>query len=352
METFKPLPLRIGNIVVDPPVILAPMAGVTDSAYRCLMAEHGAGMAVTEMVSAEGLMRNQPASWRLCTQVPPLGIPLAVQIFGHNPTVMAEAARLVESRGAAIIDINAGCPVRKVVKQGAGASLLRDEDRLASVVEAVKMAVSVPVTVKIRLGWDEKSKRPVETAKRLVSAGVDAITVHGRTAAQHYSGVADWNWIGRVKGAVEVPVVGNGDVTDPAMASRLLMETGCDAVMIGRGSLGNPWLFSTIASHWGYPVKGNSDPGWSDFHRVVRNHLDAAGREKSRPAGFYRKILAWYTRGCPESARLRTDLAGVNELEGMLDLLDRWLEGIAGRNVPFLPSKVSGLGQSGMCGVE
>jgi tRNA-dihydrouridine synthase B len=328
------------------------MAGVTDSTYRRLMAEHGAGMVATEMVSAEGLVRNQPATWRLCTQVPALSIPLAVQIFGHNPAVMAEAARLLESKGAAVIDINAGCPVRKVVKQGAGASLLRDADRLASVVEAVKGAVSAPVTVKMRLGWDETCKKPVETAKRLVSAGVDAITIHARTAAQHYSGFADWSWIGKVKRAVDVPVIGNGDVTDPALANRLLWETGCDAVMIGRGSLGNPWLFSSIASEWGCPVAGNPKPGWSDFHRVVTDHLDAVEREKSRPAGFYRKILIWYSKGCPESSRLRSELASVGKLDGMLSLLDKWLEGIAKRNIPFLPSKLSAIGHAEVCGVE
>ncbi|MFP5213583.1 MAG: tRNA dihydrouridine synthase, partial [Acidobacteriota bacterium] len=191
--SVSPPPLRIGNVVVDPPLVLAPMAGVTDQVYRSVMADHGIGLAVTEMVSIQGVVRNQAETWDLCRQNVPLGVPLSVQIFGSEPEAMAEAARLMEAEGAAIIDINAGCPVKKVVKSGSGACLLKNPDALAYLVEAAKKAVSVPVTVKVRLGWDNASRNVVEVARRLESAGADAIAVHGRTAVQFYGGQADWS---------------------------------------------------------------------------------------------------------------------------------------------------------------
>ncbi len=337
---FNPPPLVIGNVVVDPPLVLAPMAGITDDIFRCIMAEHGVGLVTTEMISTEGILRSQPATWRLCTQEPPLQIPLAVQLFGRDPVSLAEAARRMETRGASIIDINAGCPVKKVVRQGAGADLLKDMDRLAGIVEEVKKAVCIPVTVKIRLGWDDHSKEPVEIAKRLESAGVDAITVHGRTAVQQYRGRAEWSWIKRVKDAVGVPIIGNGDVTTPALAEEMLLRAGCDAVMIGRGSLGNPWLLSTIAAKWGRRPASCDLPGWDDFLTTVHRHLEDFRRKAQRPAGHYRKILIWYSKGCPESNQIRFELAGMEQPESMLRHFRVWVGKIMQKGVPFLPCKV------------
>jgi tRNA-dihydrouridine synthase B len=334
---FSPKALKIGNVVIDPPLILAPMAGVADSAYRYIMAEHGAGLVVSEMVSIQGLVRDQPETWSLCDQDPPLNVPMAVQLFGNDPTVMAEAARQVEARGAPIIDINAGCPVRKVAKQGAGASLLKDPDLLARMTEEVKGAVNVPVTVKVRLGWDSESTRIVELARRLSSSGADAITVHARTAVQFYGGKADWSWIRRVKDAVDIPVVGNGDITSPALADRMFLQTGCDAVMIGRATQGNPWILSSIASKWG--VRGDSLPDWSDFYETVHMHLELFQRGRPRSSGHFRKLIIWYSKGLPGSAQLRAQLASLQSPQEMIALFRNWVDGIIARGIPFLPVK-------------
>lgn len=340
LDGFFPSPLRIGGLVIDPPLILAPMAGVTDSAFRKVMADHGAGMVFSEMISVEGLRRNMPATWRLFNQDPPLSVPIAVQIFGADPKAAAEAARRLEDRGATLIDINAGCPVRKVVKQGAGAALLRDPEHLVRVVEAVRGAVQVPVTVKVRLGWDGKSIQIVETAKRLAAAGIDAISVHARTAAQHYSGRADWDWIRKVKEVVSVPVIGNGDVTSVASAKALLEETGCDGVMIGRGAMGNPWLFGVLSHQWRGACPVVYDPSWDDLRKTVLDHAERFLLVAPRPAGHLRKLLAWYSKGCPDSARLRSDLTEARDVREMLRAFERWLDMAAGSGRGMLSCKL------------
>lgn len=337
---FQPKPLRIGNITVDPPLILAPMAGVTDSLYRALMADFGAGMVTTEMVSIQGLVRNQPKTWELCVQEPPLKVPLAVQIFGNDPAVMAEAGRLVEGRGVSVVDINAGCPVKKVVRQGAGASLLRDPDLLASMVEAVKEAVKIPVTVKVRLGWDSKSTFIVDLARKLSSAGADAISVHCRTAVQQYGDRADWSWISKVREAVDIPIIGNGDVTSPSLAEKMFRETGCDGVMIGRATLGNPWLIGMIASRWGYGAGRIVSHTWEDFYDTVRGHIESFERERPRSSGHLKKLLMWYSKGCPESAALRSRIMGPERTESLLAALRSWVLELIDRGTPFLPMKV------------
>ncbi len=344
--TFRPLPLLIGPVRIDPPLILAPMAGVTDAAFRRVVADHGAGMVTSEMISVEGLRREMPATWKLARQEPPLSVPLAVQIFGANPGAAAEAARRLEDRGAPIIDINAGCPVRKVVKQGAGAALLRDPVRLLQVVEAVRRSVRVPVTVKVRLGWDEGSIHILDTARRLVSAGVDAISVHARTAVQHYSGRADWSWIRRIKEVVPIPVIGNGDVTDVVGAQSLLRETGCDGVMIGRGAMGNPWLFGVLAHRWRAGSGQRYQPGWHDFRRTVRGHVEQFLDGPPRPAGHLRKMLSWYSKGCPEGAGLRNRITEVRDVHEMLAVFEHWLESVEAGGAELLAVKLGVHGNS------
>ncbi|MGV8074371.1 MAG: tRNA dihydrouridine synthase DusB [Syntrophobacteraceae bacterium] len=339
-EPFQPKPLRIGRVLVSPPVILAPMAGVTDKIFRRIMAEHGAGMVTTEMVSAEGLRRDQPVTRKICVRDEDLDIPQAVQIFGHDPFCVAEAARMVEADGASLVDINAGCPVKKIIRQGAGAGLLKDPDRLASIVEETKKSVGIPVTVKVRIGWDECSTDSAKLARRLASAGADAITIHGRTAVQQFRGKSDWSWIQKAKEAVEIPVIGNGDIATPFFANEMFRNTGCDGIMIGRASLGNPWLFSVLATEWGYGNKNDLPSDWTDFYSTVSDHLDRFRAERPVPPGHFRKILIWYSKGCPDACKIRSELTQVDDPVAMIAIFGRWIEGVEAKGTPFLATKV------------
>ena len=287
------------------PLLLAPMAGVTDLPFRTLCSRFGAAMTVSEMVASQAMIRQTPKSLRIATPSKEQGI-TAVQIAGSEPEVMAEAARMNVALGAQIIDINMGCPVKKIVKNGAGSALLRDEELIGRILEAVIAAVAVPVTIKIRLGWDAENLNAVAVAKLAESIGVRCITVHGRTRAQMYRGVADWDAIGLVKAAVSIPVVGNGDVTSPQHARQMLEQAGVDGIMVGRGSYGKPWIFAQIAN---YLATGNSDhiPELVQREAVVVEHFNGM-------IGFYgdlignrmaRKHLAWYTKGMIGGAQFR-----------------------------------------------
>jgi tRNA-dihydrouridine synthase B len=337
---LRPEPVKIGEIPVSPPVFLAPMAGVTDEIYRSIAAAHGAGMVTTEMVSVAGLNRDQPETWRLCSQKPGLSVPLAVQIFGGDPEAAAEAARRLEATGTALIDINAGCPVRKVVRQGAGAGLLKDPDRLVAMVEKVRGAVKIPVTVKLRLGWDANSTGTVEMARRLRSAGADAITIHGRTAVQGYRGRADWTLIKQVKAAVDIPVIGNGDINSPSQADEMIRATGCDGVMIGRAAMGNPWLLSVIASNWGYRRLRPDEWSWMDFYETAISHFESFRERRPGVTGHLKAILVWYSRGCPHASRLRSAVCLQERADDMLALFNGWFDEVLALGLPFLPVKV------------
>lgn len=309
--------LTIGNVVLDNQVALAPMAGVTDLPFRLLCREYGAGLVCTEMVSAKAIYYGNRNTEELL-KLHPLERPVSLQLFGSEPELMGEMAARIEERPFDILDINMGCPVPKVVKNGEGSALMKDERLAARIVKQVARSVKKPVTVKIRKGFDEGSINAVELAKRLEEAGAAALTVHGRTREQYYSGKADWDIIARVKEAVSIPVIGNGDVTGPLEAEALLKHTGCDGVMAGRAARGNPFLFRRIVSY----LETGEIPPLPEPAEVKATILRHAGMLVSCKGEYtavreMRKHISWYTAGYPNSARLRQL---VNTMETMEEL--------------------------------
>lgn len=294
------------------PLVLAPMAGITDLPFRIICREMGAGIVYSEMVSAEALIRDQPRTMEMLA-TDPREQPVAFQIFGCRPASMAGAAKLLSDRAIDIIDINMGCPVPKVLRSGAGSALLRDLGLAKEIMQAVVAAASKPVTVKIRLGWDAKSIIAVELAQIAEAAGIAAVAVHARTKAMGFSGKADWDMIRTVKQAVGIPVVGNGDVRSGGDAKRMLDETGCDGVMIGRGIQGNPWIFREAAA---YIQTGTAPapPTLEEREKVMLRHLrDVVGMLGERVGvREMRKHLCWYTKGLPGGGEIREK---VNHLE-------------------------------------
>jgi len=297
--------MQIGSIKLVNPVILAPMAGVTDLPFRLLSKEMDCGLVYSEMVSDKGLL------YKNCHTIDMLTIdererPVAMQIFGSDPASMARAAQLVEQAGTDIIDINMGCPTPKIVKNGSGAALMCQPDLAYRIMVSVVEAVNVPVTVKFRKGWDNGSVNATQIAKLAEKAGIAAVAVHGRTRAQFYSGEADWDIIRQVKESVGIPVIGNGDIRTPYDAQRMLIETGCDGLMIGRGAQGNPWIFRQISQ---YLSTGEILPLPTEFERlsVMLRHLDMLVEYKGEYLGIreMRRHGAWYTKGMHHSSELR-----------------------------------------------
>ena len=309
--------LKIGELELGQGLILAPMAGITDLSFRRIAKSFDVDLVTSEMVSSEGLVRNK-ASTKMLLQSHAEEKPLAVQLFGSDPKVVAEAARIVADEGADIIDLNMGCPVPKVVRQGAGAALLRDAETVAMLVDAVRQAVSIPVTVKTRSGWSQSKINVLEVARVAEDAGADAITIHPRTAKQGFSGSADWPLIARVKQAVNIPVIGNGDVTRPEDVGKMRKLTQCDGVMIGRGAMGNPWIFEQARQLTkGQPLHSPTPQERLD---VVRRHLELYeeslhGRQS---LSGVRSRLMWYSKRLRGSARLRASLSDCRHLEDMI----------------------------------
>lgn len=307
-------------------VFLAPMAGITDLPFRILAREYGADLAVSEMVSAQALVYKNQRTLRMLA-IAEEERPVAIQIFGHDPSVMAKAAKIVyETVSPEMIDLNFGCPTPKIVKNGDGAALMKDPTLLAKVASSVVDAVPIPVTAKIRLGWDEDSINCVEIARMLENAGVHWICVHGRTREQFYAGVANWDWIGKVKAAISIPVVANGDVFSIQDAQNIYNQTGCDHIAIGRGARGNPWIFSQIKA---WLDKGKLIPEATAEERIslalrhLRMKVEYDGEEKA--VREMRPHLSWYLKGIPYNAEVRQKINTTVTLKKMEILLKELL---------------------------
>lgn len=313
--------LNIGTVVLPNPVILAPMAGVTDRPFRKIVKQFNPGLLTGEMVSAAALHYNSQKTCRL-VEVDPEEHPVSIQIFGSDPVLMAEAAQIVQKHGADLIDINMGCPVPKIVKNGEGAALLRQLPLAREIIKAVVDSVQIPVTVKCRLGWDSSQLVAVRLAEIAEDCGAAAVAVHGRTREQFYQGQADWSQIGRVKRAVEIPVIGNGDVNSPVAAARLMSQTSCDGVMIGQAALGRPWIFNQVAR---YLENGqiSAELELSRKFQIIDEHLRLQVEYSGESRGIkeMRKHLAWYFKGLPGSAAMRdliNTLGTFNQVEAAI----------------------------------
>lgn len=325
---FRGFEMKLGNLQFDHPLVLAPMAGITDYPFRRIAKEYGCSLVFTEMISAEGLLRRGKSLLKIGEDEHPV----SVQLFGSNPAILAEAAQMAEAMEADGIDINMGCPVKQVVELGAGVDLMRCPEKVKKILTRVRRAVKVPLTIKIRSGWDKEHTNAIEISKIAEEYGVDTIIIHPRTKIEGFCGRADWNLIGKVKKAIHIPVIGNGDVMTPLLAKKMLEDTGCDGVMIGRGALGNPWIFDPNHFH-SSGEKTIIQPSLERRQRVIEYHFSLLMNHygEKRAMRQIRRHAAWYTKGLPSSAFFRSALSGFREKEVLFEAITSYFGSIKRR---------------------
>ena len=315
--------MKIGSVVLDNITVLAPLAGITNLPFRLLAKAAGCGLVCSEMISANGLVhRSSKTHEMLKSRIEEK--PLSVQIFGSDPHIMAEAAAIVEASGADILDINLGCAVKKVLKTGSGAALMKASDKAEKIFLAVRKAISIPLTVKMRAGWDKSGGEAFAIAKIAEAGGVDGITIHPRLATQGFGGKADWSLIAAVKNSVSIPVIGNGDVVTPENALAMKKETGCDAVMIGRAAIGNPWLFSQVISL----INGKEKvfPNQTERFNVMATYLNTSIEcfGEKRACRMMRSHLGWFVKGLRFSSSFRESIKGISTKKEALSLIGEY----------------------------